>query len=127
MLLALHAAGASGATPEAACRPWREQRDALATAAMTAELQLVHQIRLELCPALERQAQRANALERDYGDNLDFQALLDCRHRAEERLRSGRPVLYRNRQGFIFYTPAGAALARQADALQQQARLGGCP
>ena len=40
----------------------------------------------------------------------------------EALLQRSRPVLYRNQLGFIFYTPAGAALARQSDALQQRVR-----
>lgn len=123
-LLAL--GGVALAAPASLCRPWREERDTLAQQAMAAEIALVQQTRQRLCPQLERQASAANADQRDYGP-IDYQALIDCRQRAEQSLRRSRTVLYRNDRGFLFYTAEGARLARRADAVHLAGRMRGCP
>lgn len=122
-LLAL--GGVALAAPASLCRPWREERDSLAQQAMAAEIVLVQQTRQRLCPQLERQASAANADQRDYGP-IDYQALIDCRHRAEAALRHTRSVLYRNDRGFLFYTAEGALLARRSDAVHLAGRMRGC-
>lgn len=101
------------------CRQLRQQRDGLATQSMQAEIALVQELRDRLCPVLRRQADAANALTKELGEPIDYQALLRCRRRAEQLLERTRPVLYRNRQGFSFYTASGAELARQADVVAQ--------
>jgi len=127
MAAALLAAGeVAQAAPASRCRPWREERDALAQQAVAAEIVLVQQTRLRLCPELERQASGANAEERNYGP-VDYQALIDCRQRAEQRLRRERAVLHRNDRGFLFYTTEGARLARRSDAVHLAGRVRGCP
>ena len=118
--------GAAQAAPASRCRPWREERDALAQQAMAAEILLVQQTRQRLCPVLERQAQGANAEQRSYGP-IDYQALVDCRARAEQLLRKNRAVLHRNERGFLFYTVEGARLARRSDAVHLAGRMRGCP
>jgi hypothetical protein len=104
------------------CRPLREQRDQLAGAAMQAEIALLHGIRQRLCPRQEAIAVEANALAAGQaaGGELDYTAYIRCREQAEAQLQRSRPVLYRNRRGFIFYTQTGADLAREADALQER-------
>jgi hypothetical protein len=99
------------------CRHLREQRDGLATRSMQAEIVLVQELRDRLCPVLRRQADAANALSPELAEPIDYKALLLCRRRAEQLLEHTRPVLYRNRLGFTFYTASGADLARQADAV----------
>lgn len=117
--------GVAQAAPVSLCRPWREERDSLAQQAMAAEIGLVQQTRQRLCPQLERQASAANADQRDYGP-IDYQALIDCRHRAEAVLRTNKAVLYRNDRGFLFYTAEGARLARRSDAVHLAGRMRGC-
>jgi hypothetical protein len=112
---------AQAATP---CQALKDQRDQVARDAMQAEIALVHSVRLRLCAQEETLAEQANALaaEPSTGPQLNYGAYIRCRQRAEALLQRSRPVLYRNQLGFIFYTPAGAALARQSDALQQRVR-----
>ena len=114
------------ATEPAACQPLREQRDALASQAMEQEIALVHQYRLRRCPALTRQADGANALDRQF-PAIDFNALLTCRRSAEQDLERHERRLYRNRLGFWFYTPRGAVLAGQTDSLSQRLIASACP
>jgi hypothetical protein len=114
------------ATEPATCQPLRDQRDALASQAMEQEIALVHSYRLRRCPALTRQADGANALDRQF-PAIDFNALLACRRGAERDLERHERRLHRNRLGFWFYTPQGAALARQADALSQRLIDEACP
>lgn len=126
LLAPLTLALAAQAAPSAECRPWRERREALAGQAMAAEIALVRRLRQRLCPKEEEQAAGANADERRYGV-IDYSALIACRQQAETELKRDWPVLYRNRRGFVFYTSQGAALARQADGVEQQGRDRGCP
>ena len=108
-----------------ACRNLLDQRNALAEQAMKAEIALVRSVRERICPVLSQQADGANANDRNEL-TIDYQALIECRHKAEELLRSKR-VLYVNRQRFRFYTAAGAKLAQQADGLDQELRDQECP
>jgi hypothetical protein len=124
-LACLLAAPAMAADREA-CRNLLDQRNALAEQAIKAEIALVRTIRERICPVLSKQADRANANDRSEL-TIDYQALLDCRHKAEEQLLRSRRVLYVNRQRFRFYTAAGAKLARQADGLDQELRNQECP
>jgi len=104
-----------------ACRNLLEQRNALAEQAMKAEIALVRTTRERICPVLSQQADGANA--NDHNETtIDYQALIECRHKAEEQLLRSQRVLYVNRQQFRFYTAAGARLARQADGLDQKLR-----
>lgn len=52
--------------------------------------------------------------------DFDYSSYLECRRQAEQQLRRNRVILYTNQRGFLFYTVAGARLARQADAWQQR-------
>ena len=109
-----------------ACQNLLEQRNALAEQAMKAEIALVRTIRERICPVLSQQADRANANGRNEL-TIDYQALLDCRHKAEEQLLRSQRFRYVNHQRFRFYTAAGAELARQADGLMQPLRDQECP
>ena len=109
-----------------ACQILLDQRNALAEQAMKAEIALVRTIRERICPLLSQQAEGANANDRNE-QTIDYQALLDCRHKAEEQLLRSKRVLYVNIQQFRFYTAAGAKLARQADGLMQPLREQECP
>ncbi len=108
------------------CRGLRERRDALAGEAMTAEIALVQEVRGRLCPELRRQADAANALDQMFTP-IDYQALLLCRRRAEQLVERTRPVRFRNRVGFNFYTEAGAELAARADAVAREMQEQVCP
>ena len=112
---------AQAATP---CQALKDHRDQVAREAMQEEIALVHSVRGRLCPQEETLAAQANALAAapSTGPQLDYGAYIRCRQRAEALLQRSRPVLYRNQLGFSFYTPAGARLARQSDALQHQLR-----
>ena len=109
-----------------ACRNLLDQRNALAEQAMKAEIALVRTIRERICPVLSQQADGANANDRNEL-TIDYQALIECRHKTEEQLLRSQRVLYINRQQFRFYTAAGAKLARQADGLMQPLRDRECP
>jgi len=108
-----------------ACNALKDQRDAIAAASMTAELELARRYRERLCPELSRKADAANANTRVFS-LINYQALIDCRRQAEQKLETEQTVLYRNSLGFTFYTPPGAASARQADRIRQQISEGGC-
>ena len=108
------------------CQSLLDQRNALAEQAMKAEIALVRTIRERICPVLSQQADGANAIDRNEL-TIDYQSLLDCRHKAEEQLLRSQRVIYVNRQLFRFYTAAGAKLARQADGLAQELRERECP
>jgi hypothetical protein len=108
------------------CRSLRERRDALAAEAMTAEIALVQEVRGRICPELRRQADAANANDQMFTP-IDYQALLLCRRRSEQLIERTRPVLYRNRLGFIFYTEGGADQAARADALAREMQERDCP
>jgi hypothetical protein len=98
------------------CRWLRQQRDALASAAMEQEIALARTLRQRLCPDLARRAEGANARD-DHYTPIDYAAWNKCRLAAERRLEASHAVRYRNSQGFTFYTAAGGTLARQADEL----------
>lgn len=102
------------------CLDLYERRDQLARQAMQPEIVLLHDLRQRLCPQQEAIATEANALAaKPAGDALlDYGAYIHCREQAEAQLQLSRPVLYRNRLGFTYYTPAGARLGREVDALQ---------
>ncbi len=122
LLLALPA----GAYDRVACRDLRDRRDGLGREALELELELVRRIRRQLCPELSRLAEAANAVEEEF-EPIDFGALRRCRRQTEERLAATRPVLFRNRLEFPFYTERGAGLARQADRLAGRMEREGCP
>ena len=109
-----------------ACQNLLDQRNALAEQAMKAEIALARTIRERICPVLSQQADGANANDRNE-PTIDYQALIVCRHKAEEQLLRSQRVLYVNRQRFRFYTAAGAKLAQQADGLDQELRDQECP
>lgn len=124
IVLPLLAGGAQGADQET-CRRLRQQRDALALQAMEDELVLVRRFRSRLCPQLAEQAEGANANDQRYGP-LDYAAWSQCRQEAERQLEGSLPMRYRNDQGFVFYTPSGASLARQADQRSAAIKGEGC-
>ncbi len=126
ILLLLLPPGRAWAADEEACRRLRQQRDALAAAAIEQEIALARWFRMRLCPRLSAQAEQANAKDGVYSP-MDYAAWSRCRLEAERRLENTRPVRFRNLQGFTFYTPEGATLARQADELARQRRAKACP
>lgn len=81
---------------------------------MEKELALVRQLRAGICPDLAARAEGANARDDQYTP-IDYAAWSRCRQRAERQLVASQRVWFRNKQGFMFYTPEGAALAQQAD------------
>ena len=107
------------------CRALKEQRDAVASDAMRAEISLASRYRQQHCPELNRQAEQANANSQGVVP-IDAQVLLQCRQAAEQHLERENPVLYRNRLGFTFYSPAGSSAARRADQLLEQLDQQGC-
>lgn len=123
------------------CRPLREQRNALAEAAMREEIALARTMRERVCPALSRRAEAANANASASTNSgsapdpagapdappIDYAALLRCREQAERLLEQEHRLLYRNRLGFTYYTATGASLARQADAVARRMEAEGCP
>lgn len=113
-LVALMAPATALADGLQACRSLRDQRDALASEAMRAEIALTTQYRQQHCPELNNRAELANANSQVFAP-IDYQALLQCRQAAEQQLERENPVLYRNRLGFTFYSAAGSTIARQAD------------
>ncbi|MFM7314990.1 MAG: hypothetical protein ACKO0M_17835 [Cyanobium sp.] len=122
------------------CLELRNRRDGIAAEAMQAEIALVHALRLRFCPRQEALADQAHApagavprppahggppgaaegeaLDLPAATEVDYGAYIQCRHQAERVLQRSRVVLYRNQQGFPYYTVAGARLGRQADLLQ---------
>jgi hypothetical protein len=108
------------------CRALRQQRDALAAAAMEQEMALARWFRERLCPRLSAQAEQANARDGVYAP-MDYGAWSRCRLEAERQLERSHPVRYRNLQGFTYYTQQGANLARQADDLTRQRQAMACP
>jgi len=109
-----------------ACWQLRDRRNALGEAAMKQELVLVRRMRERTCPALHQQAEAANANDRVFAP-IDYQALGACRRKAEAQLEATHRPLYRNRLQFTYYTPGGAQLAGQADAIARQMAQQGCP
>jgi hypothetical protein len=126
VLMLLLLAVPAGAADRERCRQLRDRRDALGREALEQELVLVRSVRRQLCPELSRLAEAANAVEENF-EPIDFGALLRCREQTEERLAETRPVLYRNRLEFPFYTDRGAELARQADHVDRSMEREGCP
>jgi len=126
LLTCLWLAAPAMAAESEACQKLLDQRNALAEQALKAEIALVRTIRERICPVLSQQADGANANDRNE-PTIDYQALLNCRHKAEEQLLRSQRVLYVNHQQFRFYTAAGAKLARQADGLDQELRDWECP
>jgi hypothetical protein len=90
--------GWSQAADQATCRQLRQQREALATAAMEQEIALVRTIRSHICPTLAAQAEVANARDGQYSP-IDYGAWGRCRLRAERQLEASHSVLYRSKQG----------------------------
>ena len=126
VLIASMAPLASWAADLDVCHGLKAERDRLAAEAMQAEIALVRRYRERLCPALEQQAQAANANSQVF-QAFDYAAFIRCRRQAEQMLERNHRLLYRNRQGFTFYTAAGASLARQADQARQQLASRDCP
>lgn len=122
-LAALMGPGAGLADSIQTCRALKEQRDALANEAMRAEINLARRYRHQHCPVLNNRAEQANANSREF-EAIDYRALLQCREAAERQLERDNAVLYRNRLGFTFYSPAGSDAARRADQVQEH--LQGC-
>lgn len=128
--------GAGSLRVDTDCTTFQNQRDQLSTQALQAEISLVLNIRRRLCPQEESLAEQDNANlngkgSRNSAADLDYGAYIRCRQQAELLLRRTRPVLYRNQQAFLYYTPEGARLARESDELTRQLsaacspRLGG--
>jgi hypothetical protein len=99
------------------CQALAQQRDQVAGRAMKAEVARLHALRQTLCPQQEALA-TSDATEARPG--LDYGSYIRCRQQAESELQASQPVLYTNRQGFTFFTPEGARMAREADALSTQ-------
>lgn len=132
-LVLLISAGPAGADER--CYALRDQREAIAAAAMKEEITLARRYRERLCPSLNRQAEAANAntmvdaeQNTSHGiiHTIDYQALINCRNRAEHQLEKEQKIIDRNRLGFTFYTTKGAGLARQADASAESMAEHGC-
>ena len=124
-LLALITPTAGLADDLSACRALKDERDALASEAMRAEIALATRYRQRRCPELNRRAELANANSQVFAP-IDYQALLLCRQTAERELERENPVLYRNQLGFTFYSATGSAAARQADQRRQALAQQGC-
>ena len=107
LVLAVMATGAVAPAWCLDCLALQLRRDALMREAFQEEVAVLQRLRLQLCPLQEQAA----------GADLDYATYVRCRHQAEARLERARPILYRNRLGFTYYTPVGARLARDADAL----------
>lgn len=119
LLLALGPTAALAADPNR-CQALRQEHDALAAQAMAAEIALARQVRAQICPALQRQVEQANGTGEAL-EPLAISAWIHCRQRAEAALERHNPILYRNPQGFPYYSSSGAALAAQAE--QRRATL----
>lgn len=107
------------------CRELRQQRDSLAFRAMEQELALLRSVRGRLCPRLAQTAEGANARDGRFIP-IDYAAWNQCRLQAERQLEATHPIRYRNKQGFTFFTSAGAKLAAQADQITGQWKGQGC-
>lgn len=95
---------------------------------MEQEISLVRSVRARICPELERTAEAANARDQLYAplDSFDYAAWNHCRRAAEEQLGRSQAPLFRNHQGFVFYTIQGARFAEQADHLHASFKALGC-
>lgn len=125
LLLALWS-GSTFAAEQNQCRTLKDERDSLASQAMAAEIALGKKYREKICPSLAKQAEQANANGRS-SQFINYEALLDCRKKAETRLERENKVLYRNRLGFTFYTSKGAKFAKEADQLILDLATISCP
>ena len=92
---------------------------------MSAEIALATRYRQQRCPELNSRAELANANSQVFAA-INYEALLQCRQVAERQLERENPVLYRNRLGFTFYSPAGSTAAQQADQQLQDMQRQGC-
>jgi hypothetical protein len=108
------------------CHGLRQQRDALAAAAMEQELALARVLRERLCPDLASRAEGANARDGAYAP-INYGDWSRCRLEAERQLERSHAVLYRNSQGFTFYTAEGSSLAREADEILIRRKARDCP
>ena len=124
-LVALLSPAAGLADGVSTCRALNDRREALASEAMSAEIALATRYRQQRCPELNSRAELANANSQVFAA-INYEALLQCRQVAERRLERENPVLYRNRLGFTFYSPAGSTAAQQADQQLQDMQRQGC-
>lgn len=108
---------AGEAGPDAPCEALRAALEQALRQALAAETALLSRTRREICPDLEALAE---------APALDFGALRACRQEAERQVQSRWPLLYTDQARFRYFTPAGAALAREADALRQRRAAAGC-
>lgn len=108
---------AGEAGPDAPCEALRAALEQALRQALAAETALLSRTRREICPDLEVLAE---------GPALDFGALRACRQEAERQVQSRWPLLYTDQARFRYFTPAGAALAREADGLRQRRAAAGC-
>lgn len=132
------AAGAGGAGPTAHCEALRAALEQVLRQALAAETALLSRTRREICPDLEAPAEApavvppVAAASKPAGAGtaeapaLDFGALRACRQEAERQVQSRWPLLYTDQARFRYFTPAGAALAREADALRLRRAAAGC-
>ena len=100
------------------CQALNEQRDQFVRRAMKEEVVVLHELRLKLCP--HQEATSATAEGSASENTLDYGAYINCRQQAEVQLQNTKPVLYTNPSGFRWFTPQGARLAREADALLRE-------
>lgn len=108
---------AGEAGPDAPCEALRSALEQALRQALAAETALLSRTRREICPDLEALAE---------APALDFGALRACRQEAERQVQSRWPLLYTDQARFRYFTPAGAALAREADALRRRRAAAGC-
>jgi hypothetical protein len=130
---------AGEAGPDAPCEALRAALEQALRQALAAETALLSRTRREICPDLEALAEgpavvppvaagskAAGAAGAAAAPALDFGALRACRQEAERQVQSRWPLLYTDQARFRYFTPAGAALAREADALRQRRAAAGC-
>jgi hypothetical protein len=132
------AAGTGGAGPTADCEALRAALEQVLRQALAAETALLSRTRREICPDLEAPAEAPAVVPPVAGTSkaagagtaeapaIDFGALRACRQEAERQVQSRWPLLYTDQARFRYFTPAGAALAREADALRQRRAAAGC-
>ncbi len=141
---------AGDAGPDAPCEALRAALEQALRQALAAETALLSRTRHEICPDLEALAKapgpQATQQTAPAGTSkaaapagaskapaaaaeapaLDFGALRACRLEAERQVQSRWPLLYTDQARFRYFSPAGAALAREADALRQRRAAAGC-
>ncbi|MFN9922446.1 MAG: hypothetical protein ACK55H_00290 [Cyanobacteriota bacterium] len=112
------------------CRLLQEQRDQTFRQAMGHEIALVQRYRERHCPQLARLAEQANASSLTAPASfptIDYAAWSECRRVAEADLERTLRVRYRSSgTGFRYYSPQGAALAREADRQSEARQRAGC-